>query len=431
MDQDLEVLAVIVLEELFMNRSVLFTESLRSSAFKSLCLVGLSALAACGETPSFTETQSSLVRESDSDATGKSNGEGDGSGSGSGSGVDGKPGQPGGEEFGATFDGEDSLTIAGSNEVDILWVVDSSGSMSEEQSYLGTNFSSFIGQLSASGMNFQTGITSTDICADEAPSLVPMAQRYCPTVSGTPSGRNRGSLVGDLGSRVLSTSTQNLASKFLNYATVGTQGSGFEHGLKAAEMAVAKSLAGQNESLVRQNAFLAVIVVSDEEDDGIGLGKTDAYSGVNYVAEGLTSVNYTHGNLISYLRSTKGEGRFSISTITGTRNADGSMCQSTHSQPLEEGTQYIAAARETGGIVQSICSQNWSNSLSAIGRDISAQSAQVVLSRVPYAGSIQVFINGVANMNFDFLPAANTVKFKAGFVPTRGSVVQVKYKYSI
>ncbi len=48
---------------------------------------------------------------------------------------------------------------------------------------------------------------------------------------------------------------------------------------------------------MRSDAFLAVIVVSDEEDDGIGLGKMDVYTGHNYVAEGLTSVNYTHNHL--------------------------------------------------------------------------------------------------------------------------------------
>jgi hypothetical protein len=323
----------------------------------------------------------------------------------------------------------ETTTMVTQNDVDILWVVDSSGSMSEEQSYLGQNFNSFISQLSQSGINFQTGVTSTDICASTSPSQVPMAERYCPTLDGSSTTHHRGSLVGTAGKKVLKPGMNDLMSRFVSYANVGTNGSGFEHGLKAAEMAVTKSLNGQNEGLVRNSAFLAVVVVSDEEDDGIGLGKTDTYSGKNFVAEGLTSVHYTDDNLISFLNQAKGAGKFSVSTITGTKMANGSMCTSAHSKPREEGSQYIAAANKTGGIVQSICDTNWSASLASIGQDIAGQSNQTSLSHVAYDGSIKVYVNGVQNFDWTYSLGSNSIKFNAGKVPASGSSVNIKYYY--
>lgn len=412
---------------------------------KSALLVTTLALSSCGEQdPAFTEqgagaselnkdgiTQGGAGGSGDSTAetgSGSTGSSGGGTGGRAGAGDD--DGGSGGEVPSNLLLADESSTLTIQNKVDILWVVDSSGSMSEEQNYLGTNFGSFITQLAASNADFQTGITTTDICSDTNPAQVPLAERYCPTLDDAPSARLRGSLVGNNGKKVLKPSTSDLVARFKNYANVGTNGSGFEHGLKAAEMAVTKSLAGQNEGLVRNDAFLAVIVVSDEEDDGIGLGITDAYFGRNYVAEGLTSVHYTDSHLISYLNGVKGSGNFSVSTITGTRNANGSMCSSAHSQPQEEGTQYIAAANKTGGIVQSICDTNWSNSLANIGQDIAAQSAQVALAHTPYSGTLKVYVNGVENFDWTYNSGNNSVKFTAGHIPASGSTVSTKYWYA-
>ena len=322
----------------------------------------------------------------------------------------------------------DSFVQQATSKVDILWVVDSSGSMQEEQSYLGQNFASFISQVAKSNADFQIGVTTTDVCDDQDPSLVSLNLRRCPTPSGTATTHLRGSLVGQIGQKVLSRTTSNLENKFTTYSNVGINGSGYEHGLTAAKMAIEKSLAGQNENLVRKDAFLAVIVVSDEEDDGIGLGMTDAYSGQNYIHAGLTDYRYTTDDFIRDIHAAKGIGKFSVSAITGTRLADGSMCTSAHSKPLEEGTQYIQAAQGTGGIVQSICDTNWSASLSAIGQDIAAQSSQLILNQKPYSSAINVFVNSVPSTHWTYNPANNAIKFDVGFVPKIGEKIEIQYE---
>jgi hypothetical protein len=327
---------------------------------------------------------------------------------------------PGGYELVAI-----NLEQTGSKEVDILWVVDSSGSMKEEQSYLGNNFGALISSLASSDADFQTAVTTSDIChATNPPDL---ADIVCPVnYGGSASTQLRGSFVGPAGRKVLKKDDADLINMFKSHTSVGTSGSGFEHGLQAAKLAVEKAKAGQNENFLRSDAFLSVIVVSDEEDDGIGLGMVGD-SGKNYVDLGLTTHKYTHNDLISYLNGIKGKGMFAVSTITGTRNSDGSLCTSNHSKPTEEGTQYIAAAQATGGIVQSICDANWNKSLGEIGADLKAQISQIPLEKKAFPATIQVFVNGVKTSKFTYVEGSNVIKFDADSVPAPGSMIEVKF----
>ena len=310
----------------------------------------------------------------------------------------------------------------GNSKVDILWIIDNSGSMKEEQDYLGANFISFINGLSLTGIDFQTAITNTDVCDEILPAA--LEDRSCPFYYGGSSATHlRGSFIGP----VLSAATPNLTTEFKNQTALGTNGSSFEHGLKATQLAISKVLSGDNENLLRDESFLSVIVVSDEEDDGIGLGMTDAYNLFNFVEEGLTSFSYTPDNLINYLETNKGAGNFSVSAITGTRLADGTMCSAPHSQPLEEGTAYIDIASKTGGSLQSICDTDWGISLFQLGQDLNAQATQILLDRQPIVSSIKVSVDGVDNTNWTYFPTINTIKFDANSLPAVGSDIQVEY----
>jgi len=318
------------------------------------------------------------------------------------------------------------LTQRGPGMLDILWVVDTSGSMSEEQQYLANNFNMMISALNDAGHDFQTAVTTTDVCQDTLPD--DLAQRVCPAdYGGSAATHLRGSFRGTAGRKVLKRGDADLVSKFNTYTSAGVNGSGFEHGLEAAHLAVQKVIAGQNEALIRPGAFLAVIVVSDEQDDGIGLSQTDAYSNYNFKDLGLTTFRWTEDDMITYLKGVKGEGKFSISAITPTRLANGSLCTAPHSQPLEEGTQYIQAAAKSGGLLQSICETNWSNSLTTLGLDLDAQLSQVVLPSAPNVPTIQVKVNGVANTQWTYNAGNNAVKFNTGHVPAEGAQIQVKY----
>ncbi len=308
--------------------------------------------------------------------------------------------------------------------MDILFVVDSSGSMAEEQASLGENFGSLMGELERLGIDFRVAVTSTDACQSSLPS--DLSQRRCPM--GGPSSFLQGGFIGANGKKILTPTTPNVEALFDQYTNIGVNGSAFEHGLTSAFLGLQKSLNGQNPSFIRQNAFLSVIVISDEEDDGIGLGMKDAFSGVSYITQGLTTYRYTDDDFISYLQSIKSEGSFSVSAITGVLDpATNQICRSTNGNPLELGTQYINAAKKTGGSLQSICDDRWDNLLESLGGDLGAQISQIVLEHRALPQSIVVTVNNIQNSDWSYVEAAHAVKFNANALPPPGSAISITY----
>ena len=67
--------------------------------------------------------------------------------------------------------GEDSFTQPLRPKVDVLWAVDDSGSMSEEQNSLATNFSSFIDSATSLDTDYHIGVITTDVESDQAGRL--------------------------------------------------------------------------------------------------------------------------------------------------------------------------------------------------------------------------------------------------------------------
>src|SRR5262245_14986294 len=140
----------------------------------------------------------------------------------------------------------DTFSQAPSNEVDLLWVVDDSYSMGNEQSTLAEGFESFAGGLETSGTDFHIGVITTSF-DDQDP--------------------NRAVLVGD---PPFLTMNDDYVRLFEERATaVGVSGSDKEKGLAAAVEAVSlqmTSFGGLNEYFIRPEAQLMVVVVSDEDD---------------------------------------------------------------------------------------------------------------------------------------------------------------------
>ncbi len=67
-----------------------------------------------------------------------------------------------------------TTSVDGSTKLDMLWVIDNSGSMCQEQSILRNNFNLFIEQLDRTNLDFHIGVTTTDMNADYP--LEPVAQ---------------------------------------------------------------------------------------------------------------------------------------------------------------------------------------------------------------------------------------------------------------
>ena len=160
-------------------------------------------------------------------------------------------------------------------DVDILFLVDNSGSMKEEQESLQANFHRFIDVLQSldGGLpNIHIGVTTSDLgtsTADGADSgnklgcngkgnngaLIPLSAggpRFISDVDDGHGGRRRNY-------------TGALTDVFAQIANVGIAGCGIEQHLEAVKRALEPTSA-VNAGFLRDDAYLAVIVIGDEDD---------------------------------------------------------------------------------------------------------------------------------------------------------------------
>lgn len=161
------------------------------------------------------------------------------------------------------------------NAIDILFVIDDSGSMKEEQDSLKANFGRFVGVLESldGGLpDVHIGVVTpnlgtTAIDGSKVPTLG----------SCTDTGGERGELrpLGTGGPRFLRDVARagggrdtnyagTLAEAFAQLATVGSNGCGIEQHLEAMKRALDGNPV--NAGFLRPDAYLAVIVIADEDD---------------------------------------------------------------------------------------------------------------------------------------------------------------------
>jgi hypothetical protein len=174
---------------------------------------------------------------------------------------------------------------------DILFVVDDSGSMAEEQDALRQNLSSFVESLASSPVphDFQIGVTTTDVRDFDGTTttlprnVVPYSNLTYPIpyAAGTLVSVDRGALTdatlkglfvyspasGFGGARLLETGSPDLVSDFEANVLVGINGSGKEQPFHAMELALgADLLAGPNAGFLRHGSRLGVVILTDEDD---------------------------------------------------------------------------------------------------------------------------------------------------------------------
>ncbi|MCB9561357.1 MAG: VWA domain-containing protein [Kofleriaceae bacterium] len=160
-------------------------------------------------------------------------------------------------------------------DIDILFMIDNSGSMEEEQQSLSTNFPQFINVLQTieGGLpNVHIGVVSSDVgagpynisnCSGNGDNGQLQTQAR---VAGCtpPTGAYISDVSDGAGGRTTNY-TGSLADVFSCIAELGTNGCGFEQHLESVRRALNGSNAFNN-GFLRPNAYLAVILIADEDD---------------------------------------------------------------------------------------------------------------------------------------------------------------------
>jgi hypothetical protein len=212
--------------------------------------------------------------------------------------------------------------IIGPKRTDILFVIDNSGSMAEEQAAIATELPAFVDQLRQGGgvaQEFRVGVITTSVYRRTFLNNLDETRDY-PNESGllrpVPTADGESST-----ERYLEGSDPELLAKFGRLVQQGTFGSGQETPFEAVRLAVASPSAtrpleqGGNAGFLRDGARLLVVVVTDEEDCSstqrpppVALTEDTSRDLCHEQAASLTSVD-EYFNIFQGLRDSTGASR--------------------------------------------------------------------------------------------------------------------------
>ena len=258
--------------------------------------------------------------------------------------------------------------------LDVLWVIDNSGSMNQFQTSLSTNISSFMTAFAQTGADYNMAVITTD----------------------------RSTI-----STVLTSSTPNVEQALGALVIQGTYGSGMERGIQMSYDALSNSSsAGPGSIFWREAATLIVIYVSDEQD--------------------WSSPGWS--NYISFFDSLKPAGLFVpygvISDVPG-------GCQYTASngilRSLQPGIGYWDLIDYYNGSWYSICATDWGVQLQDLAGEVTGRRMFRLDEPDPITDTIEVTVNGQVTSSWEYDEASNSVMFAEGHVPEEGQTVEISY----
>jgi hypothetical protein len=338
----------------------------------------------------------------------------------------------------ATF--TDSQTPQVSGQADILFVIDNSGSMSEEQQMLANNFQTFISGLTASSntFNYRIGITSTDFAGTTGVSFS-RTQAYSSFLNFGPGG-----LISKLLSPASSTpkyltsdmDPDFVRSQFVASANLGTGGSGYENGIETFRRFLTLTTPGRvNSDFMRDdNTRLDVILISDE----------DAHNPSNqsqYLRANTSAFNSYLDQTVAQISAAKngrGANMIKYHSIVGFENSNASCSLFSTGGLRGEGLAYLALSNRTGGMKIDLCrSENFANDLLTLGSVISSSIRRVFsLNQVPAnVANIKVFLNGTlipqsTTNGWSYTESSNSVTIHGMNLESLTRInVQVDYQY--
>jgi hypothetical protein len=305
-----------------------------------------------------------------------------------------------------SLDAEEYWLQPDNEQVDILFVVDNSGTMAKEQRLLAEGFAAFADELDLADADFHLGVVTTDVDSE---------------------GAAHGALVG---SPPFLTPEDDYVSLFQERVQLGTDGSIRERGFEAGHLALTPKLTkGANEGFARPNADLFVVFVSDEDDcsdDGaIASGsQNDCYTR----ADELVSI----GEYVHRYHALKPPGtEFRASAIVVPDGVT-SFSDCANRSNKEPGNRYIAMAEATGGVVGNTCDPDWSFNLQSVADRALDPRDSFLLEQEAEPTSLQVWVDDelvpedTAN-GWSYDAIARMLHFHGDTVPPRGSEIAVRY----
>ena len=277
---------------------------------------------------------------------------------------------PGDTEYGEIWVDSDTQS-ASVDGVDILWVIDTSGSMNRYDPQLMAGIEAMMTALPDSG--WRLAMMSND------PATASIEAQF-PLVPG-----------------------DDIADALDMYAAMGRGHR--EEGFDAAyEYIVNNSYAS---TWLRPDAALLVVFVSDEEE------QSDQHM--------IDVVDWTN-----WYGSQRGGSAF-MSSIVNVQQID-SVCAHTVN-PIDIGDRYMEATNYFGGVIVDICSEDWSPGVADATSNVEPFESMELTYVTTHEDTMRVFIDGALNWDWYYQSSDNTVYFTV--IPAAHQLVEVAYHYDL
>lgn len=256
--------------------------------------------------------------------------------------------------------------------VDLLWVVDNSGSMSEEQANLASNAEAFINTMVAADADYHIAVITTD------------------------SSEFRGEYI------TADMTDADAVSSFVEQAVPGIMGSGDEMGSEMAHQCFDGDDCSETDFL-RDDARLQILYVTDETDS------SKARSGWDW------------SQYVEYFQDLKDNpDDVTINAIAGDYPGG---CATAYA-----GEGYYEQVLATDGLYLSICATDWADYLTTIGEEAAQQKNSFALTAEPVPATIVVTVDSITQYNgWTYDPVNNTVDFDDDHIPSGGATIVIDY----
>ena len=169
-------------------------------------------------------------------------------------------------------DPSDGTSEVGCKKVDLLFVIDDSISMDDEQANLIAAFPAFIDAMTAELADtegYNIGVVTSDAYEGD-PTCPPLQRGTLVTQTGGDQSSNQVCGPYSSGARYMTDQEDDLAMRFACAAQVGTGGDPDERPVESLLAAVSPQMTGPggcNDGFLREDALLVVVFITDEEDD--------------------------------------------------------------------------------------------------------------------------------------------------------------------
>lgn len=247
--------------------------------------------------------------------------------------------------------------IDGSNPmVDILFVIDTSGSMNYERSSLANRFAGFIDKIK--DLDWQIAVTTTDVVNNYTNNPNRQYTKGKLDVLTTQNGQ---------GIQILTSAMDPVFAQqtFGNRIQSYPEGDWREQGIYATALAIDRFVAGENVhgQFFRSNANLAVVVLTDEDENSNG-----------------SNLQYTPQAFLDHVNTSFG-GQKNIQWHSIVVNSGDQACDDVRNHV--PGAQYELLSSLTGGIVGSVCATDYATQLQNMGTAVQQSQRDVTLQCPP------------------------------------------------